>query len=205
MRMFQRGAVVALATALLALAGCAQSYKPGEAYFIDEVNVTKASPTIGNAELTSQVRGGITRYTSVQPKEGAPKRLDVQVTGFRVKNPAISLLVGDANRMSANATITGADGTVEWTQPITVQTDAALNGPIGAIVAAARKADGVQLQLSERMADRISRLAYGGKLPERHAVTAPQRQTIRTVPDAPASAAPPQTAPATQPGLATGV
>ena len=207
MRMFQRGVGIALATTLLALAGCAKPYQPGEPYFISQVNVTKVSPTVGNSELTSQVRGGITRYTSVQPKEGAPKRLDVRVTDFRVKNPALALLAGDANRMSANATISGADGTVEWTQPITVQTDAAINGVIGAVVAAARQADGVQIQLSERMANTVSRLAYGGKLPERRAVTAPQRRTApaRTFPEAPANAAPLRTAPASQPGVATDV
>ena len=172
----------ALAVATLALGGCAQSYKPGEPYFISTVDVTKAEPAIGNGALTSQVRSGITQYTSVQPREGAPKNLSVNVKRFRVQNPALALVIGDANSMTANATITNADGVVEWTQPIVVQSDAAFNGVIGAVVAVARKKDGVQAQLSERMANRVAKLAYGGKLPARRAAAEPTPSRTQPAP-----------------------
>ena len=179
--MIHRFRALALAAFALLATGCTQSYKPDEPYFISDVNVTRSSPTIGSPGLPTSVESRIEDQLSAQPRAGAPKRLSVDITEFRTKNPAAALLVGDVNAMAANVTITGSNGP-EYQERVRVVSDAFAQGVIGAVIAAARTQSGVERQLAASLADKIARLANGGVKPERPRIR-------RGVPSSPPSSA----------------
>lgn len=173
------------AIGLLATVGCTTPYQPGSPYFIEDVRVT-AAPGALSPGTAAGIERSIEAVAARAPREGAPKQLNVQVSSFRKANVGASLLIGDSNSMTGAASIT-SDGVTEWSEDVTAVSDAAVNGIAGALIAAARKKEGVEKQLAERFALAVSKLAYGGKLP---AGSPRPSITITPAPDAPAPAAP---------------
>jgi hypothetical protein len=74
------------------------------------------------------------------------------------------MLVGDSNQMDVSAELLSMDGkTVIGTFGASVNNDAALNGVLGATVAAIKSEGEVQRQLDAEAADRIFEKIYGTK------------------------------------------
>ena len=190
-------ALAALALAAVAATACTTPYRPGVPYYIEDVTVRAAPETI-TPETAQRIEATIEAQAARAPREGEPKQLDVTVTSFRTKNPALSLLVGDTNRMQGTATITGA-GVTEWSETVMVTSDAILQGISGAIIAAMRKREGIERELGDRLAVKTAKAAYGGKLPDgrRRARTAPAEPATPVAPAAPAAPV--------APGVADGV
>lgn len=173
----------------VAATACTTPYRPGTPYFIEDVTVRAAPGTVSTA-TAERIEADIEAVAARVPRTGAPKRLDVTITEFHTKNPALALLVGDTNRMTGTATITGS-GATEWSETVGVVSDAFLQGISGAIIAAARQREVIEAELAKRYSVAVSKAAYGGKLPQPGtAPVAPRRQPDPTAPVAPATPAP---------------
>ena len=186
-----------LLAAMLA-GGCQSSvYKPGIPYRLSQISVTATGASTASPRVVSMVQKDLDRIAASRPVEGAPRRLDVTITEYHKKTALRSLLVGDANRLSAHARIQAPESAaVEWEDDILVTDTAAINGIIGAAVAANQDPSNVEARLSHKLASEVAGSAYGSTrpipVPEGVPVPAPALtlpEAPAAVPDGPAAAA----------------
>lgn len=141
-------AVVAL-IAITILAGCQTIgiyAQPGLAYVRDAV-VTSSAKT-GSAQLAPEVRNSILHQAARHPRHGRAKCVKVEITEFHLKNPALSLLVGDANRMSGKMIVQDIDtGAIDAQTDVVALNTFIINGIVGAVHAAAQDPAAVERQL----------------------------------------------------------
>ncbi|MBB3999687.1 hypothetical protein [Aureimonas pseudogalii] len=155
---------------------------------IRRVEVSAAPTLKADTDLLSLARQTLPSQL-VGAHEGKPATLDVTLTDVHYKNPLASLLVGDANRLSALGVLRGEDGR-EITRFNTVTLDAgAINGIAGAVISAAQDRARVDRALARGLASTIERQIYGKTTrevmtPELAAKSAP----VAAAPAAPAPA-----------------
>jgi hypothetical protein len=151
-----------LLAALLA-GGCQSSvYKPGVPYHLSQISVTATGASTASPQVVSMVQQDLNRIAASRPAEGAPRTLDVMITEYHKKTALRSLLVGDANRITAQARIRAPESpAVEWEEEIRIVDTAAINGIIGAAVAANQDPGNVEARLSQKLASKVAGSAYG--------------------------------------------
>jgi hypothetical protein len=99
------------------------------------------------------------------PDQGTPLVLRLQIADYHLKNPAMSLLVGDAHRMSVNVDVLSQEsGAVVSRFRSTTLVDGMMNGAIGAVIAATANKDKVMYQLNTKAADDVMEHVYGSKV-----------------------------------------
>ncbi|MFD1330907.1 hypothetical protein ACFQ4O_02745 [Methylopila musalis] len=102
-----------------------------------------------------------TRYGSAA---GAGKRLHVVVTDLHYKNPALALLVGDANRANAKVTVVDvATGRSQGEFDTVAIDQAAINGVAGAVIAVAQDRQAADLRLAEGLSLAVMERVYGSE------------------------------------------
>ncbi|RLQ89230.1 hypothetical protein D8780_14245 [Notoacmeibacter ruber] len=183
--------------ALMGLAGCQSqsAYKPAGDYYFSSVDVSKPAQG-GSPAVARMTEDGLRQAVAGQPEKGASKRLAVEITEVHFKNPVVSLIAGDGNRMQSTATISDeATGETEWQQRFTTADTSSyvLNGVAGLAVSALQNKSRVEAELARKAAETIGSKALGGvpvKLPK---MTAPEPIT-----DEPAAVTQPM-APRTEP------
>jgi hypothetical protein len=122
---------------------------------------------------------------------GAPKRVHVLVTGVHHKNPAMSLLVGDANHAQADVVVYDvATGRPQGQFRAATLDNGLINGVIGAAMAATQDKNEVNQRLAGGLAEEVMRGVYG----DAAWTEGKKRPVVETV--APPASAPAPAAPA---------
>jgi hypothetical protein len=99
------------------------------------------------------------------PEGGDSVILQLQIADYHLKNPALSLLIGDSNRIVVDVQVVSQNsGTVLSHFKSTSSVDVFINGPVGAIMAAASDKDKVMSHLNSKAADDIFEHIYGSKV-----------------------------------------
>ncbi|WP_454812241.1 hypothetical protein [Labrys neptuniae] len=192
--MFDRGLKVAgalfVATSLASCSTAGMFPKPGEAY-VKDVTVTAIAsarnPVPGSfaPRLTEAVRQDVRRL----PQTGAAKHLSITLTDYHLKNPALSLLVGDANYVKGTLTVTDLAGGPAKTAPFMVGNQGQVNGVVGAIVAANQDPGLIEGVLVVQSSRKALENFYGSKLLKTYAENPPAATPAATAAPAPASPA----------------
>ncbi|OCC00835.1 hypothetical protein BA190_32185 [Labrys sp. WJW] len=188
-----------LAAALASCETAGMFPKPGEAY-VKEVTVT-ATPNPRAAVppgMETRLHATLASEAGHFPQTGAPKRVSIVMTGYHLKNPALSLLIGDQNYTSGTMTVIDlASGTP--TKPVTlhVQDSGFPQGVVGAIQAATQNTSLVESRLVSATSTQALEKFYGTKLLKTHwsgvrSATAPQPVATPVQPAQPAPAAKPK-------------
>lgn len=192
--MFDTGLKVAgvlfVATSLASCSTAGMFPKPGEAY-VKDVTVTAIAsarnPVPGSfaPRLTEAVRQDVRRL----PQTGAAKHLSITLTDYHLKNPALSLLVGDANYVKGTLTVTDLAGGPAKTAPFVVGNQGQVNGVVGAIVAANQDPGLIEGVLVVQSSRKALENFYGSKLLKTYAENPPAATPAPTATPAPASPA----------------
>jgi hypothetical protein len=157
----------ALLALSLTLAGCG-SEKPllstAEPFHIADVQaVGPAAPGVADWQA-EDLRQQTMAYAAFVPATANPRILRVRIVNFHKKNPGLSLLVGDANRMEVAADLMSADGTQSMgTFSAAVTTDAYVNGIIGAGLATDQSAEEAARKLDQAAGAALMEKIYGTK------------------------------------------
>lgn len=155
-----RAALFKLVFALLLalpLAACATApgiLAPNEPAHISKVQVS-AAPGVSSPRFTEMLQTRTAQHAALFGRAGAAKELRIVVERHTYKNPALALLVGDANSVRGRvAVIDVASGRVQG-QVEAGADDSRAGGVIGAAVAVGQD----KQQVDERLADRLARYA----------------------------------------------
>jgi hypothetical protein len=99
------------------------------------------------------------------PNQGTPIVLRLQIADYHLKNGAMSLLFGDAHRVTVNVEVLSQDsGAVLSRFQTFTSVDGMINGAIGAVVAVTANKDKVMYQLNTKAADDVMEHVYGSKV-----------------------------------------
>ncbi|MDA7946306.1 MAG: hypothetical protein MPJ78_02385 [Hyphomicrobiaceae bacterium] len=152
------------AFASLIVAGCqtTAAVKSPQQFQISQVKVLKAKADVGTVNLAEDVRYKTLRQARRYSEVGQEKVMEVTLMNLHLKNPFMSVMVGDQNHMSANTRIFDkATGNLVATFNTTVANKRALNGISGAIIAAAQNPIDVEQDLATLISEKILVQAYG--------------------------------------------
>jgi len=181
-------AALLLATSLASCGTPGMFPTPGQAY-IKDITVTSPASEALPPDLAPRVEQKLAADRLSLPQTGAPQHVSIVVLGYHQKDALRSLLIGDNNRMASTMTVTSDDkATPPRTVPLFVTGNGAVNGVIGAVIAASQKDDSVQDTMSGLTSSMALEQFYGTKL----------LQTYRSTPHL-ADAAPVVPAPAAAP------
>jgi hypothetical protein len=101
-------------------------------------------------------------------KQSAPNgrlvRVSVMITELHRKDAAMSLLVGDSNRIKAALTISDAQGKPLMRREVSAMNSVIINGVIGAVAAAASDKNETDDELADALAENIERAVFGRAL-----------------------------------------
>ena len=151
----------------LPLAACASSpgiIAPNEAAHISKVQVSLA-PNVSSQRFAELLQAKTTGYAARFGRAGAPKELRIVVERHGYKNPALSLLIGDANQVGGRvAVIDVASGRMQGHVEAGAVDTAGVNGVVGAIVAAGQDKAKVDERLADGLAKAALRLAFGSAI-----------------------------------------
>jgi len=176
-KLFRLRIFIVFASAIF-LSGCATAgmMKENEQIRIQKVVVTKASPKMGTVNLAEAIRVKTVREASKYPQNGAAKIIKIKVENFHFKNPALALLTGDSNRMSAKGSVIDvATNKVDGTFDLGVQDSGMINGLIGAALAAGDKPSSVEQRLTTLLAHNIMANIYGTERAQKAASRTPSK------------------------------
>jgi hypothetical protein len=191
-RLIKMGSAAALAVMLCAC-GPEGILKGPDSGFISNVEVKLAKP-LGSPQLAETIRTKTLMEASRYPAQGEPKTLHITVTDLHKKNAARSLLLGDANRMTATLVVTDTAGTKEHGRANVVSTESGeINGLIGAAVALAQKDDRFEDKMTGQIAKDALIHVHGSKAASAAAKNKPKPPSPApaVAPVEPAKAAPP--------------
>ncbi|MBP0581834.1 hypothetical protein J8I29_21070 [Labrys sp. LIt4] len=154
-----------LAAALASCETAGMFPQPGQAY-IKEVSVT-ASPSRSPAPPGAETRlqATVVNEASRFPQTGAPKRVAIVIESYHLKNPALSLLIGDQNHMGGTMLVSDVGSTAPpKAVPLYVQDAYQVQGVIGAVQAAAQDRSLVESRLVSAASSSVLEKFYGTKL-----------------------------------------
>ncbi|MDX6805152.1 hypothetical protein [Terrihabitans rhizophilus] len=192
-RLMKIGSAVALAT-LLCACGPEGILKGPNSGFISNVEVKLAKP-LGSPQMAEAIRTKTLMEASRYPAQGEPKTLHILVTDLHKKNAAMSLLVGDANRMRATLVVTDTAGKTEHGRVNVVSTEnGAMNGLIGAAIALAQEDQRFEDAMTGQIAKDALIHVHGSKAASAAAknLPKPMAPSPAAAPAGPAKAAPAQ-------------
>ncbi|MET0313353.1 MAG: hypothetical protein ABW275_03085 [Hansschlegelia sp.] len=191
--------LAAVAVLALGLSACA-THPPmlaaGETGFVDKVDVELRQP-VASATFGEVARKATRREATRYSRTGAPKAVRITVTQLHYKNAAMSLLIGDANSVSAAVVVSDAGTGKIHGQFETTQIDqVALNGLAGAMISLMQDRAAVDQRLADSLASDVLERVYGTAV----AQEARKRPTVEVVeevkPAGPSAPATPKPAPA---------
>ncbi|GLK75844.1 hypothetical protein GCM10008171_10980 [Methylopila jiangsuensis] len=132
---------------------------------VQHLEVTAPATANASGHFTDALRLRTLRESTRYGRaDGAPKRLHVVVTDLHYKNPAMALLVGDANRASAKVTVVDAATGRSQGEFDTVAIDqAAINGIAGAVIAVAQDRQAADLRLADGLSRNVMERVYGSE------------------------------------------
>jgi hypothetical protein len=192
---------IGLAAVLSSCSTTGMFHQPGEAY-ISEVNVT--APPSAPPDFNERIRTSVLADTQRFPQTGAAKRVSIMVTGYHMKNPGLSLLVGDNNRVTGALTVfDAATGLPSGSASFAATNGDFPQGVAGLVLAAAQDAGAQENVLAAQASHAALEQFYGTRLlqsymdgrqvispgatPIAAAPSAPVNPTIRYVPLLPAN------------------
>lgn len=154
--------------ALLFAAACTNDVSPSQLpqFHLSRVTVQPGPGTPVNASLASTTEKAARQYAAVYSREippSAPTRaLVIRIDDVHYKNAVASLVVGDANRISGAAYVMNAQGVTERTGPIAHLDagSAAINGVVGAAMAASADRGKVDQSLAVGLAEKAVAFSY---------------------------------------------
>jgi hypothetical protein len=156
-----------LLVAGLVLAGCGEkvSVVPiTEAFHISSVETVGPPPAGGNQAQLDDLRKQTTAMAARVPRTQNPYLLRLRVVSFHKKNPGLAIIVGDSNNMTVSGEVTSLDGSRKLgTFTSTVLNESAVNGVIGAAMAASTSTDEAIRALNNDAADQLLEQVYGTK------------------------------------------
>lgn len=149
--------------ACLLIAGCQTKgiYSAvGDAHIVD-ISVQSNAKTLPPT-LLPDVREGLRTKLSVYPKSGRPKCMTVVIKDYHLKNAALSLLVGDSNRMGGTVqTVDATTGALDGNKQVVALDSYMMNGVIGAAQAATQDKAKVENILADTFQLRVLEALYG--------------------------------------------
>ena len=156
--------VLAAAVVVMTLAGCAThaplltgAIQPQ----VTKVAVVKSAEP-GSVNMAEDLRVKILQRAPAFAKSGAAKTLEVQITDVNFKNPLMTVLVGDSNRVSVVVKVVdSATGKVEATYNGIVVDSSVINGVAGAIISAADDPIDVEQRLTTSVSKIVLEKLYG--------------------------------------------
>ncbi len=183
----------------LGLSACAtyQPMIPGEVSYVDKVNVELKQGVAPH--FAEAMRAKAKRESSRYGHAGTPKELRISVSEVHYKDAAMSLMFGDANRVAAHvAVLDAATGRSHGEFDETAIDNFAINGVVGAIVAASQNKEEADQRLAENLSSKVMEHIYGTAAAEVARKRAPVDYPEAAPAAAPASTAPgkPKSAPA---------
>lgn len=157
---------------------------------ISRVQVSLAPNLTTSARFSQMLQAKATQDATRFGRAGAAKELRIAVHRHSYKNPVTSLLIGDANYAGAKVSVVDvATGKVQGEAEASAIDNIAINGMVGAVMAAAQDQQRVDERLAELLARDALTQAYGSSV----AGVAYQRPVAAAEPattDAPAPVAP---------------
>lgn len=170
------------------------------ASYVDKVDVT-VRPTVNSTTLAEVVRQRMRGQAGRFGRTGAPKDIQVAVTSLHYKDPALSLLIGDANHIAAHVNVRDAQsGKSHGEFDVTAMDNAAINGVIGAAMAATQNKAEVDRALANGLARNVLERVYGTDV-SKQVFAQPYAEPLETSPAVAPAAAPdaPKVAPKAAP------
>ncbi|RXF74938.1 hypothetical protein [Hansschlegelia zhihuaiae] len=181
----------------LALSACAAHppFIPAEQpSYVGKVEV-RTDPKITSTRIAQAVRSETMRESTRYGRSGAAKELRISIERLNYKNPVASLLIGDANHVKARvAVIDAASGRPHGEFEADAIDNLAINGVVGAVMAATQDKGAVDERLAEKLASVVMERVYGTAA----ATEARKREPVDVAEEAPALT-PPAPAPAAKP------
>ncbi len=157
-----------LAPSALALSACNATtgmLAVNEPAHISRVQVSLAPGLTNSAHFADKLRAQATQDAARFGRAGAAKELRIAVQRHSYKNPALSLLIGDANYAGARiAVIDVASGKVQGEAEASAVDNLAINGVIGAAMAASQDKQKVDQTLAERLSRDALTKVYGSSV-----------------------------------------
>lgn len=145
------------------LAGCVTTgvIALTEHAYVDRVEVTVEKP-VGTVNLAEDIRVKTLTEASRYRTTGKPLTLRVAVRDMTLKDPALSILIGDANRMVARVAV--VDNATKATQAefdVIVRDQAHFNGVVGAAISVMQNPVDVERDLADKFAGQALLQLYG--------------------------------------------
>ena len=148
----------------IALTGCvtaAPILPASEQSYVERVEVTVEKP-VGTVNLAEEIRVKTLTEASRYRTTGRPLTLRVAVKDMTLKDPALSMLIGDANRMVARvAVVDNATKSTHGEFDVIVRDQAAFNGVVGAAISVMQNPVDVERDLASKLADQALAQVYG--------------------------------------------
>jgi hypothetical protein len=120
---------------------------------------------VGTAVQLEDLRIRAMQAASRVPPTNNPMMLRIHITNYHEKDPGLALLIGDANKLEVFAeVIQPASGTVVSQFRSVTTDDAAINGVIGAVMAATANENKTMARMDTKAANDIMEHIYGSKV-----------------------------------------
>jgi hypothetical protein len=159
-------ATLLMGTALI-LAGCGEkvsAVSQNEPFHIASVQALGPPPKDSSDAQLRDLRDQTIALGARVPQSKNPYLLRLRIVNFHQKNAALSLLVGDTNNITVSGEVWSLDGTtLKGRFTSTAQTDIAINGLIGAAIAAGTSTNDIVRRLDNEAANGILEQVYGTK------------------------------------------
>lgn len=155
-----------LVLAGIVLSGCVTTAKVNsdQPYRVSKVIVTKSISDVGTINLAEDVRVKTMKESAKISARGQPKVVKISLNHFHAKNPALSLLIGDANSMSASVTVVdGKTGKQDASFRVAVTDSGYLQGVSGAVLAGLDNPVDVEQRMATLMAKDVALNIFGPK------------------------------------------
>lgn len=155
--------VIAIVMGSFVLAGCQTKgiYSNIHQAKIVDVRVVNRANNLP-PRITPALEQQLNRRFAAIPSQGRPKCLTVTVDTFHLKNPAMALLVGDANKLQGSLVSADLEGRrVDAQKPVLALSDVAINGVLGAVHAAMQENEKVAAELAGEFERSVISTVYG--------------------------------------------
>jgi hypothetical protein len=155
--------------ASFALASC-QTAQPSlnmsiGAVKIESLEVSQAASVPVDSEVTPRVKAYAQyRLGKQSAPNGRAVRVAIFITELHRKNPAMSLLAGDSNRITAAVTVSDVTGKPLMQREVSAMNSVIINGVIGAVAAAASDKGETDDELADALAENVERTVFGRAL-----------------------------------------
>jgi hypothetical protein len=134
--------------------------------------------------VAPRLRDNLRSRFAAMPKTGPEKCVSVTIAEYHLKDPALSLLVGDSNRITGMVrSVDKATGKVDGETRVIALDTYAINGVIGAVQAASQDPGKAEQALTAGLEDKVAAAVYGSEV----AKVRPPRTAAPAVPSAPAT------------------